>query len=458
VDAAFVADKAEVAADAAEFLMASDASAGTKEIASAVLKVAAESPETESAEEPILTLGERRRRVAEVRRALRRVPRNPIAWVELARRYSNLGQLEPAERALRTAVGLAPNNRFVLRAAARFYVHFRDPATARDILRRSQRTPDDPWLLAAEIVASEVAGGTSRWLKRGQRMTESGSFDPLHISELAGAIGTLEHDHGNRRQVRRYFERAMIRPTENTVAQAGWVARHMAGFESPIESTRVRRAFEAEAWARVQEGNFANALDQSRAWLRDEQFSTRPALLGSWIAVTALGNHQAGAQISEDARLANPSDPRILAQLAFCYAALDQLDKAEQYLERLQDAVRTHPALEDRYHWEVYFEADRGLIAFRRGNPQEGEAHYVRAIELAHERGCREEAAIALLYFIGEASQFNPDIIGNLKDVEDVIGTFPASIRPAYEQLLKRIKTKAQKNLARPRLTFKDTR
>lgn len=51
-------------------------------------------------------------------------------------------------------------------------------------------------------------------------MVESNALAPRHTSELASAIGTLEFEHGNRKGVRRMFDRAMRDPTENTVAQA----------------------------------------------------------------------------------------------------------------------------------------------------------------------------------------------------------------------------------------------
>ena len=48
---------------------------------------------------------------------------NPIVWVELARLYIMHDQVEKAERALLTALHLAPDNRFVLRSATRFFIH-----------------------------------------------------------------------------------------------------------------------------------------------------------------------------------------------------------------------------------------------------------------------------------------------------------------------------------------------
>ena len=54
---------------------------------------------------------------------LRRQPRNTLAWVDIARCYANLGQNRKALAAMSNGLILAPNNRFVLRSAARMYVH-----------------------------------------------------------------------------------------------------------------------------------------------------------------------------------------------------------------------------------------------------------------------------------------------------------------------------------------------
>ena len=46
------------------------------------------------------------------------------AWVDMARLYTILGQLEKARRAIDNARAIAPEDRFVLRSSARFFVTF----------------------------------------------------------------------------------------------------------------------------------------------------------------------------------------------------------------------------------------------------------------------------------------------------------------------------------------------
>ncbi len=63
-------------------------------------------------------------KINNLKRKLIESPYNPIYWVELARYYSILGQDVKAERAIKNALFLAPENRFILRSIARFYVPY----------------------------------------------------------------------------------------------------------------------------------------------------------------------------------------------------------------------------------------------------------------------------------------------------------------------------------------------
>ena len=437
VDAAFVSQQPEMAADAAKFLLGTDASVQTRALANALLSHDDEGDL--ASESQVIDKRTRWRRIAAARRSLRRTVNDPIRWTELAREYSLLGQEGPALDALRRATALAPANRFVLRAATHFLIHTGDADQAVRLLRRARRTREDPWLAAAEIAASQAAGREVRWARHAQRMVESGTFVPRQISELAGALGTLEHEHGNRRKARRMFDRALIEPTENTVAQASWLARHMRGFDAPQDHMDVPRAFEAGAWDAYTREEYVRAVHLSQLWLQDEPLSTRAALFGSWIAVTALGDHHTGAAFVETARAANPHDPRLIAQLAFCRASLGDLEAAEQLLtDTLPGAIKRYSGIRPAAEWMVLEAADRGLIAFRRGQLTEGHRHYSRAIELAVHHRLKELATVATLYYAREQAHVLSDSSGILSDARQMLAALAPVTRPAYECLLRR--------------------
>lgn len=71
-------------------------------------------------------------------------PRDAYAWVDMARLYTSLGQFEKARQAINTARGIAPEDRFVLRAATRFFVHAGDAEIAERMLNGARATRHDP--------------------------------------------------------------------------------------------------------------------------------------------------------------------------------------------------------------------------------------------------------------------------------------------------------------------------
>ena len=438
VDAAIVLGHPALATDAAQFLLDEG---GISEVSLALARhvIFAESDHLETEEVPDFNPSVRYGRISQYRRKLRSWPDNPIVWVDLAREYSSLGQIKPAEKVLRVALGLAPNDRHVLRSASRFFLHVRDPERAHDVVSRSPATREDPWLMAAEIVAAGVGEKNSRLVKLGKRTVVSGRFHPRHVSELAGALGTLEHQFGKRRNARRLFRQALIDPTENTVAQAGWLARHIPDFELPPESLRVPRAFEAQSWQSAVEEDYARAVELSWEWLKDEPYSTRAALFGSWIALMAIADFDEAERIVKAARLANPEDPRLLAQLFYCLASQGEIDAAESVLPRLENATQNDKNHLPPEEWEVMLNADRGLLAYRRGQVAEGRRHYSAALRVAESAKLRQAHSLALLNYVREEARWNPAAPVDIDALQAAVNVFPRATRGIVASFIKQI-------------------
>jgi tetratricopeptide (TPR) repeat protein len=152
-------------------------------------------------------------------------PRDAIALVDLARIYASLGQNHKARKAISTATSIWPNHRFILRTASRFFVHNQEPDYAFYLLSRSARTVQDPWLLSALLSVATILEKPERYVKKAKLVLQSGGFDPRHISELAGALATVQINEGKNREVKRNLNKALIAPNDNTVAQAMWVSQ-----------------------------------------------------------------------------------------------------------------------------------------------------------------------------------------------------------------------------------------
>lgn len=389
-----------------------------------------------------LSKEDRYRRIADFRRRLRFIPNNPVLWVDLAREYVSLGQPEPAERALRIARGLAPQNRFVLRASSRFHLHERQYEYAYELLRRSERTTRDPWLLAAELAAAHLAEKTSRHMKLAASMVESRSHSPWDISELASALATHEMADGTRRQARRLFRRALEMPTENSVAQATWAAPRL-DLTVPKEQLEVPRAFEARAWEAYRTGQYPEAFRLARLWLQDEPFATRPADFGAWVASNALEDYRSAITIAEAAHEANPEDVSLCLHLAFSLACENELTRAEEKLNYVQRLLREERQDVDPERVTIFIQADRGLIAFRRNQPELGRSLYEQALLLAREKKAPELIIAGMIYWGREEVHIGSPLARTLlEQAKAGIEHMNETSRPIYakkiDELLKR--------------------
>lgn len=97
-------------------------------------------------------------------------PYNPIVYVDMARAYITIGLKEKAEKLIRMALYLDPQNRFVARAAARFFIHIGDNERAADVIKKTGFVKYDPWLMASDISIATVRGKRSGYIKRGQQI------------------------------------------------------------------------------------------------------------------------------------------------------------------------------------------------------------------------------------------------------------------------------------------------
>lgn len=399
VSTAIVLDRKDAAADAATYLLASEhhLPPTTMRLARFVLGEAtsAEADWSGLAMTERATIDRMKCRIGRLRSRLKAYPRNALGWVNLALMYINLGSADKGRAATLTALGLAPHDRFVLRSAARFFLHQDEYDRAHDLLRFNARTPTDPWLLSAEIALASAAERQSKLVKKGVKIVQSGNLAPFHLSELASAIGTLDFESGNRRRARKMFDAALVDPTENTVAQAAWIGRQIGGLELSPEGTG---SHEADAVRLSQAGRWAESVESASLWLADQSFSSRPSILGSYAAATGLMDFEAAARIAERGLIANPTNVTLLNNSAFALARLGHVEEARVQLSRIKMADT------DEYG-EVAIRATSGLVAFRRGNSEEGRRLYRSAIDRAQSLGLRKHAALAEIWLAFEEVQ-----------------------------------------------------
>lgn len=310
--------------------------------------------------------------ISQLRQLLRRQPRSALEWADLALAQTTLGNMKAAGKAIRVATTLAPSNRFVLRAAARYFVQDHDLDAARAVLESdTSRLEQDPWLLAADIAICDMAGEPIRHRRRAKRLLES-DLSSRHLSELAAAMGTLEFETGRTREARRLFASALDDPTDNSAAQAEWALGRglLASFPSNVQPPL---NFEATARNARRGGDFNAAALQSRLWQDDQPFDVEPAQFASYVLSSFTEDYNAAVVACKIGLRANPGDQILLNNLAFAQANLGQIDSASDNM--------AHLTTSDDPRKLALWDATRGLIAFRRGQLEEGRRSYRASVE-----------------------------------------------------------------------------
>ena len=339
-------------------------------------------------------------------------PRDPIEWMELARSYTIAGLNDKAGKAVLAALQLAPDNRFVLRSAARFFIHIGEKDIAHGLLSRSRLIKQDPWVMASEIAIADSMGKTSR-ISRIAREKMEADVPPSELTELASALGSLEAESGNHRVARRYLRRALNGANENSIAQIRWLNRsrlNRSDLEDAIDVSGANppRLHEANAWEAFHKGEFEVARNESLCWLRDQPFASAPAILNSYIVSSIFLDFEAGKEIALDALRSNPDDPFLLNNLAVCLTEIGDLAAAETYLSRLPTE-----GLGGRVN--ASYKATFGMLEFRRGNIEEGRRLYRESIEKSKDSGDKETAARAAFHLAFE------ELIAHTSHVDEAI-------------------------------------
>lgn len=310
-------------------------------------------------------------------------PNNPIAWVELSRCYSILGQEKQAIKAMKIAIQLAPENRFVVRCAVRLFSHYYELEIAHDILKKTRLTSFDPWLTSAEISISMLQKRNSRFIKKGIELVESKNLSPFSITELSSSIATVELLEGDRKKSRKMFAKSLISPNDNSLAQIEWVLNNKDStlFDREQINIQTKHNFEAQAFSNYYQAiskdgdkkKLIDALNNTCQWFCDTPFAKRPVMMGSSIAAI-LNNRDLSIKFLELGLIAHSTDAEMLNNIAYYLALNNRTNDAMSYLDKV-DFQKTSKSI------EICLEATYGLVCFREKRYEEGRGAYLKAIE-----------------------------------------------------------------------------
>lgn len=312
-------------------------------------------------------------------------PYNPIVYVDMARAYTTIGLQEKAEKLMRMAIYLDPQNRFVARAAARFFIHVDDKERAAEVIRKTGYAKYDPWLMASDISIATVRGKRSGNIKRGQQIAFSDKYNPFSISELASALGTIEMEDGSRKKSRNFFNQSLIAPNDNSLAQAEWV---IIASQLPITihpDLKVKCNHESLVYKALENNDANSAIHNAVDWICDMPFSLKPVLIGYDISTTLVRDYKLSSKILEVGLKSHPNDPWMLNNRAYVNARANNIEEAEKDMVKLEHSNLALPE-----SMAICKEATQGLIAYRKKDRDTGRKLYEQAI--LHAAGLKENS------------------------------------------------------------------
>jgi tetratricopeptide (TPR) repeat protein len=339
---------------------------------------------------------------------------NPIIWVELSRQYSIIGQQKQAINAMKIAMQLAPENRFILRSAVRLFAHYDDLELSHDIVRKCKFTNVDPWLTSAEISLATLRGRTSRFMKIGAEMVSSKNLSPFSFTELASSLGTVEIINGNKKKSRDLFHKALLSPNDNSLAQIEWASKIDAQLDINQSNFQVKHNFEAMALENFNNMKLDDALNSTFHWFLDMPFSKRPVMLGSHISAL-LNDKERARDFLKAGLVSHPYDPQLLNNLGYSFALENKTEEALDYINKAGSISSMDIST------KICLTATRGLISFRTGLPDLGRKLYLDAIQQAKDIKSEYFNWLAILNYVREELLIKSEFVDSLMETVAII-------------------------------------
>ena len=342
---------------------------------------------------------ETKARIGLLRRQIHGHCNNPIAYCELSRCYSSLGYDKKAEQYMDYAVYLAPQSRYIVRNAIRFYIHVKEIGKAKRAIFNSGLINNDPWIISAEIALESLFGKNSRYVLKGRQLVFSDNISPFSCSELCFSICNVDREYGKRKDVRKMFYRGIVDPNDNSLAQAAFYAKNDKDFNVDLNKfDRLNHKHEADMRKSFGLGDYQEAFISSLLWIQDYRFDHRPIEYAFIISCDFLKKYDYAISIIKKSLETNPKDPVAVNNLAYALGLSGQTNEAEQALSTID--INKIP--KDNNQNYICLAATWGLVEYRKGEIESGREMYNLAIQAAKKLGNENLIVKAKLNMIRE--------------------------------------------------------
>jgi tetratricopeptide (TPR) repeat protein len=284
-----------------------------------------------------------------------------------------------------------------------------------DVIRKSEIVKYDPWILSTEIALSTIRKRHSRFIKKGIDIVFSDNFSPFNITELATSIGTLEFYNGSKKNTKKFLNRAIISPNDNTSAQIEWLMHIDNILSFNPTDFQLMNNYEALALDNFYNSNWDIALDNAAFWLCDLPFSKRPIILGSHIAGSILDKQKTAREFLRAGLKSHPNDAQLINNLAYSLALENRLDEAEKYIQKVTNIQNIKDST------KICLTATKGIINFRKGNTDVGRKLYLNAIEEAKSKKFEYYNWLAILNFAREELLINSEYSDSIMNAVNLV-------------------------------------
>ena len=354
---------------------------------------------------------------------------------------------EKAKQYMDYAVYLAPHSRYIARCAARFYVHVRDFDKAKRVLIANGKVKSDPWVMSAEIAVESLMGRSSNYIQTGRKLVLSGNVSAYSSSELCFAICNEDRDYGKRKDARIMYEKGIIDPNDNSLAQAEFFAKEDSNINLDMSSfSRIAHKNEAETRKALSLGDYQAAFISSLKWMQDYRFEHRPIWFAFGISCDYLKRYDYAINIVKGFIKSNPKDPAAINNLIYALGLSDRIEEAEQELSKID--IRQYQS--ETSTNSICLVATCGLIEYRKGNIESGREYYNMAISAANKQKDKKLAAKARLNMIREEIRASDDYDEKLLNEMAVLNTGEkAETEQLKKDILEEVRKKEEKKMAK---------
>ena len=380
-----------------------------------------EIPFDENAPEEIAT------KIAGLKKTLRESPRNPLTHLEIARLYCRLAQFEAAMSHVRIGLSLAPNDRFTLRAATRFFTLVHETPEALRVLRQSDAIQYDPWVQSAELSAAQLINRETKFAERAAKRILAKDSVSRENSELAS--GWVSKVGSNGLKPRKSFQllsKTLSDPTENALAQGIWFVESVHGqFLDRFPDVKLPPdAHEARSILLTEKGLYEEASMEAIRWFVDQPFQARAAIQLGFLSFVYTYKYDLAKATAEKALLIHPQDWQLLNLAVIANVYTGDLQRARKHLNSFSDVCGSD---EQR----AFLEAATGMLEFSSGSHDVAVSHYISSIRISRLAKRADLMINAAIYMVEMASRHGMIIFEDLAKFKNLIADAIVSLPPA---------------------------